>query len=222
MKINYLGEIVENFQELLEFRYACKRFSDKEVSREDIDMILNAGILAPSSCGIEQFRFVAMESEEAMRNLVDICMKQGTARTANKAIVVLAGKKTAVGPGTEVYKWHAEERAKILNCILPEEKQVTPAFVAERFDMFCDKNESEFIAWSKANAYLAAMNIMNQAASLGIDSCPIEGFIQDKFDEYYPQYKADYEVALVITLGYRDEEPQERIRLDFNQMVTRV
>lgn len=213
---------MEKFQEILEFRYACKRFSDKEVTREDMDMILNAGIMAPSSCGIEQFRFVAMESEEAMTNIVDICMKQGTARTANKAIVVLAGKKSTVGPGTEVYNWHAEERAKILNQILPEEKQVTPKFVASRFDMFCDIEETKFMAWSKANSYLAAMNIMNQAASLGIDSCPIEGFVQAKFDEYYPQYKDEYEVALVITLGYRNEEPQDRIRLDFNQMVTRV
>ncbi|WOO88659.1 nitroreductase family protein [Mollicutes bacterium LVI A0078] len=213
---------MEKFQEILEFRYACKRFSDKEVTREDMDMILNAGIMAPSSCGIEQFRFVAMESKEAMTNIVDICMKQGTARTANKAIVVLAGKKSTVGPGTEVYNWHAEERAKILNQILPEEKQVTPEFVASRFDMFCDIEETKFIAWSKANSYLAAMNIMNQAASLGIDSCPIEGFVQAKFDEHYPQYKDEYEVALVITLGYRNEEPQDRIRLDFDQMVTRV
>ncbi len=95
-------------------------------------------------------------------------------------------------------------------------------FVAERFDYFCDKEEGEFLEWSKANAYLGAMNIMNQAASLGIDSCPIEGFSQEKFDEYYPQFKDDYAVAMFVTLGYRNEEPQERIRLDFDQMVTRV
>ncbi len=213
---------MEKFQEILEFRYACKRYSDKEVSTSDMNTILKAGILTPSSCGIEQFRFVAMESDKAMENLVDICMKQGTARTANKAIVVLAGKKGTVGPGTEVFNWHAEKRANILNQILPEEKQVTPEFVASRFNIFCDKEESDFTSWSKANAYLAAMNIMNQAASLGIDSCPIEGFVQEKFDQYYPQYQEGYEVAMIITLGYRNEEPQERIRLDFDQMVTRV
>ncbi len=213
---------MEKFQEILEFRYACKRYSEKEVSTVDMNTILKAGILTPSSCGIEQFRFVAMESNEAMENVVDICMNQGTARTANKAIVVLAGKKGTVGPGTEVFNWHAEKRADILNKILPVEKQVTSEFVASRFNMFCDKEESDFLAWSKANAYLAAMNIMNQAASLGIDSCPIEGFSQEKFDKYYPQYQEGYEVAMVITLGYRNEEPQARIRLDFDQMVTRV
>lgn len=213
---------MKSFEDILEFRYACKRFSDQEVSREDLDTILRAGIMAPSSCGIEQFRFVAVESDQAVANLPVFCMKQGTARTANKAIIVLAGKKQTVGPGTEVYNWHAEERAKILNQILPAEKQVTAEFVASRFDMFCDKEDAEFTAWSKANGYLAAMNIMNQAAALGIDSCPIEGFEQDKFNELYPQYQAEYDVALVITLGYRNEEPQERIRLEFDQMVTRV
>lgn len=213
---------MNNFQDVLDFRYACKRFSDKEVTTSDMDTILRAGILAPSSCGIEQFRFVAVESEGAVANLPQICMKQGTARTANKAIIVLAGNKQTVGPNSEVYTWHAEERAKILNKILPEEKQVTTEFVKERFDFFCDMEEDKFMAWSKANSYLAAMNIMNQAAALGIDSCPIEGFDQSVFDELYPQYKDGYQVALVITLGYRNEEPQDRIRLDFDQMVTRI
>ncbi len=213
---------MKTFEEILDFRYACKRFSDKEISQEDLNKIINAGILAPSSCGIEQFRFVAVESKEAVKSLPQFCMKQGTARTANKAVVVLAGKKSTVGPGTEVYSWHASERAEVLNQILPPEKQVTSEFVEERFSMFCDKSEDDFISWSKANSYLAAMNIMNQAAGLGIDSCPIEGFDQEEFNSLYPQYKDDYEVALVITLGYRDETPQKRIRLDFDQMVTRI
>lgn len=213
---------MKSFEDILEFRYACKRFSNQQVSTKDMDTILRAGIMAPSSCGIEQFRFVAVESDDAVASLPEFCMKQGTARTANKAIIVLAGKKKTVGPGTEVYNWHAEERAKILNQILPSEKRVTGEFVASRFDMFCDKEETEFTAWSKANAYLAAMNIMNQAAALGIDSCPIEGFEQEKFNQLYPQYQEDYDVALVITLGYRNEEPQERIRLEFDQMVTRI
>lgn len=213
---------MKTFEEAINFRYACKRFSDKEISKDDLNTILNAGILAPSSCGMEQFRFVVMESDEAMENLVDICMKQGTARTANKAIAILAGKKSTVGPGSEFYSWHASERAEVLNKVLPADKQVTAEFVEKRFDGFCDVPEDKFLMWSKANSYLPAMNIMNQAASIGIDSCAVEGFIQTKFDECYPQYKDGYEVALIITLGYRDEEPQKRIRLDFDQMVTRV
>ncbi len=213
---------MNNFKEILNFRYACKRYSNKDITKEDLDKILNAGILAPSSCGIEHFRFLAIESEDEVNKLPDYCMKQGTARTANKAIIVLAGKKATVGPGTDIYNWHAEKRANVLNKILPEDKQVTPEFVAERFNIFCDKEEQDFMNWSKQNSYLAAMNIMNQAAALKIDSCPVEGFEQEKFNELYPQFKDEYEIALVITLGYRDEEPQERIRLDFNEMVTRI
>ncbi len=211
---------MDNFQEIINFRYACKRFSDKEITSEQMKVILEAGILAPSSCGIEQFHFVGLESKEAMEPLVDICMRQGTARTANKAIAVLATKKKTAGPGTERYNWHVEERTKILNQILPAEKQVTTDFVRDRFNAFCDKDEQEFLNWSKANAYLAAMNIMNQAASLGIDSCPLEGFSQEKFDEAYPQFKDGYEVAMIITLGYRNEEPQERIRMPFTEITT--
>lgn len=32
--------------------------------------------------------------------------------------------------------------------------------------------------WAKAQCFLSAMNMMNAAAFLGIDSCPIEGFVE--------------------------------------------
>lgn len=211
---------MEQFQNILNFRFACKRYGDKEISTQDLKTILEAGILAPSSCGIEQFHFLLLSSEEALKKLPEICMKQGTARTANKAIVVLASKKEIAGPGSDKYEWHMKQRTNVLNNVLPSEKQVTLDFVRERSNVFCDKEEEDFLSWSKANSYLAAMNIMNQAASLGIDSCPVEGFSQELFDKYFPQFKTGYEVSLVITLGYRSEEPTPRIRLPFEDMVT--
>lgn len=211
---------MSNFKAIIDFRYACKRYSEKEVTKEDLQTILKAGILAPSSCGIEQFHFVALASTEAMSNISDICMKQGTARTANKAIIVLAAKKHIAGPSSERYNWHVQQRTEILNSILSEERQMTFEQVQERFDIFCDKEEEDFLKWSKANSYLAAMNIMNQAADLKIDSCPIEGFSQEKFNQYFPQFKDDYQVAMIITLGYRDETPPKRLRLPFSEMTT--
>ena len=40
-----------NFEEILEFRYACKRFKkDENIPTSDIDKIINAANLTPTSC----------------------------------------------------------------------------------------------------------------------------------------------------------------------------
>lgn len=41
------------FEESLNARHACKKFSDKAISSKDLDFILEAGRLAPSGYGFE-------------------------------------------------------------------------------------------------------------------------------------------------------------------------
>lgn len=41
-----------NFKELILKRRACKLFNDKKISEEDLRFILESGILAPSSHGL--------------------------------------------------------------------------------------------------------------------------------------------------------------------------
>ena len=47
--------------EIMKFRHACKIFDEnKKVSKADFDAILQAGILAPSSTGLEQWDFLVV------------------------------------------------------------------------------------------------------------------------------------------------------------------
>ncbi len=212
-----------NFEEIMQFRYACKRYDkEKNISDEDIQKMINAAHLSPTSCNIQHAHLLICKSNESMENMLDICMRQGTIRTANKAIVVLAAKKSLTGIGTKRYNTIIEGTTKRLNSFLPDDKKVTSEFVDERTAFFCDKPDLEYTAWSKANSYLVAMNIMNQAADLGIDSCPIEGFSQEKFNRAYPKYQDDFEVAMVISLGYRNEEQPYRDRLNITNLYTTI
>ncbi|BCX78894.1 hypothetical protein LBC_03560 [Campylobacter sp. 19-13652] len=61
--------------------------------------------------------------------------------------------------------------------------------------------------------------MMTQAALLGIDSCPIEGFEEDKVLEILGIDKALYKVALVLPFGYRVREASVKSRHELNQIV---
>ena len=49
---------------ILNFRHACKEFNNqKSISKEDLDVILEGGRLAPSSVGIEPWHFIVVENK---------------------------------------------------------------------------------------------------------------------------------------------------------------
>lgn len=75
------------------------------------------------------------------------------------------------------------------------------------------QSDLEIYAWTKAQCFLAAQNMMNMATHLGIDSCPIEGF--NSADEVQKVLNVDIEdkrVALILTFGYRKNAQPKKIR----------
>jgi len=60
----------KTFEESLGFRHACKVFDDtKKISDEDIRYILDAGRRAPSSVGMEAWKFLVITNEELKAKL---------------------------------------------------------------------------------------------------------------------------------------------------------
>jgi len=61
--------------------------------------------------------------------------------------------------------------------------------------------------------------MMTAAASIGIDSCPIEGFEYKKVDALLGIDTSVYQSALVIPFGYRAAEQRGKHRLSFDEVV---
>ena len=58
-------------------------------------------------------------------------------------------------------------------------------------------------AWCAKQRYIALANIMTADASMGIDSCPMEGFEKDKVESILKIDKKECEVAVLVALGFR-------------------
>lgn len=59
----------EEIKEVLEFRYACKTFSDKKITKENLDLILESARMAPSSYGLEPWNIIVVNNND-LRNKV--------------------------------------------------------------------------------------------------------------------------------------------------------
>jgi len=60
--------------------------------------------------------------------------------------------------------------------------------------------------WLKAQSYIALGIMMETAALLGIDTCPMEGFDPSKVNEILGLTSKNLAVASILAIGYRGND----------------
>jgi nitroreductase len=55
-----------NFIKLVEERYSLRKFSDKPIEKEKLDLVLKAGQLAPTACNYQPQRILVIENENGL------------------------------------------------------------------------------------------------------------------------------------------------------------
>ena len=199
--IKLIDEIEENHMnaviDALKFRHACKKFDpEKKIPHKKLGIILEAACLSPSSFGMEAWKFLVLESKEIREQLRPVCWDQAQITDASHVIVILA-RPSLVAPSNDYVK------ANFLRRELPED--ATLAYI-DRYKWHMETEvfpRMSAYAWCAKQCYIALANIMSAAASMGIDSCPMEGFEKDKVETILKIDKKEYEVAVLVALGFR-------------------
>lgn len=213
-------EVLEAFQ----FRHATKEFdATKHLSDDEINFILKTAHLSPSSFGFEPWHFVVVQDKELREALKPLAWGAPLKLdTASHFVLGLSMK-------SPMTKWDSDYITHMMKDVkqLPEDviemySKFYREFQERDFNLDTDK---KLFDWASKQTYIALGNMMTAAALVGIDSCPIEGFhqekveklLQDKFDVDTTKYGLSYMVAF----GYRKEEPaRAKSRRDFNSIIT--
>jgi nitroreductase len=201
------AEMRNQFMQALQFRHACKVFEEtRPLARADLDYILEAGRMSPSSLGLEPWHFIAIEDGGLRRHLRSACWNQSQITTSSAVIVVLA-RKGDLAPETG-YARRMLRRLVASDAELEEAMQIYHQIV-----------HGDLTAWSVAQCHIAAANIMMAAAFIGIDSCPMGGFEPEAIVEALKIDRARFEVALLVALGYRAQPQPTKHRLPLDQVM---
>jgi nitroreductase/dihydropteridine reductase len=89
--------------------------------------------------------------------------------------------------------------------------QSLPSENAQKYAEFVNQSLSNqpveaFQNWTEKQTYIALGGLMIACAELGIDSCPMEGFSADQYDEILGLSAQNLKAAVVVTMGYRSDE----------------
>ena len=185
-----------NYLEILKFRHACKIFDEsKKISAGEFDFILEAGRLSPSSTGLEQWDFLVVQNKELREKIKAVSWNQAQITSCSHLVVILAKIKEVKVGSSYIDKMIARRADKNIEAAAARQK----FFLLSNF-----KNDDELtFQWSHEQCMIAATNMMNAAASLGIDSCPIEGFDRHALNEILGLDESEQRVAIVVPFGYK-------------------
>lgn len=202
-----------NYLEILKFRHACKIFDEsKKISAGEFDFILEAGRLSPSSTGLEQWDFLVVQNKELREKIKAVSWNQAQITSCSHLVVILAKIKEIKVGSSYIDKMIARRADKNIEAIAARQK----FFLLSNF-----KNDDELtFQWSHEQCMIAATNMMNAAASLGIDSCPIEGFDRHALNEILGLDESEQRVAIVVPFGYRLNPQPEKYRRQRSEVVT--
>ncbi|MDO7136268.1 NAD(P)H-dependent oxidoreductase [Algibacter lectus] len=214
----------EDILNAFNFRHATKEFDPtKTVSDEDINFILKTAQLSPSSFGFEPWHFIVVQDKELRELLKPVAWGAPLKLdTASHFILGLAMKAPMVKHDTDYIMHMMKDVKQLPQDVIDMYSTFYREFQERDFDLDSDK---KLFDWSSKQAYIALGNMMTAAALTGIDSCPIEGFHQEKAEallqEKFGVDTNKYGLAYMAAFGYRKEDPAHgKSRRNFDDIVT--
>ena len=180
----------------LEWRYATKKFdSTKFLSENQINTLKEAFNLTASSYGMQPLKMVVIQNKKIQQQLVQHSYKQEQVVQASHLLVLCIQDKLT--------SKDAEAYFSLVKKIRNTPDSILNSFKEYLVNKIADANEDELVLWMKNQAYIALGNLMTVAASENIDSCPMEGFIPEKYDEVLQLEKHNLKSVLVLPVGFR-------------------
>lgn len=186
----------------LNWRYACKVFDpSKKISRETWAALEESLILTPSSFGLQPWKILVVEDQDLKERLVPLAWRQRQLADCSHLVVMTVPKVMDEAHIDANILRMAEVRGGTPDALLGFRKMVVG---------FRDQMEAsgELGGWAKLQAYIALGQFMLSAALLGVDTCPMEGFNAEKFDEALDLTKDGLTTAVLCPAGYR--HPDDR------------
>ena len=183
----------------LKWRYATKKYDPtKKVVQEDVDKIIEAARLAPTSSGLQQFRVIVITNQELKDKIVPIASGQQIVADCSHLLVFVAWDKYTTERIDGQYDFITDERE------LPRGR--FGSYTDRLKSLYLSQTSDENFVHTARQAYIGFGMAIAQAAELKVDSTPMEGFNPNMLDELLDLRSKGLRSVLLLPLGYRDAE----------------
>lgn len=180
----------------LNWRYATKQFdTSKKLSDEQLAYVKEAFRLAPSSYGLQAWKFVHVKDSTKRAALKEAAFGQGQIEDASELFVLCVPTNYSID-GVDKYIASMADTRKMK----VEELEGFRDMMAGNLG---SKSPEQINIWLKNQVYIALGFVMAACAMEKIDTCPMEGFNPGKFDEILDLGSQSLTSVLCLPVGFR-------------------
>lgn len=224
---------VEEFRKVVHSRRSVRRFDATPIPDAVLDDCIDLALLAPNSSNLQPWEFHVVKTPALKEQVAVACLGQNAARTASVLVAIVARTETWRGHcDLMLENWPEETVPRIvdnyyrklarlhygqgpLNVIGLGKRVFASVAGLSRPMPRGPFSAADMKVWAVKSTALAAENFMLALRAHGFDSCPMEGFDDNRVRKLLA-LPADGIVTMVVGCGKRaaDGVYHPRIRFD--------
>ncbi len=194
--------------EVIKKRRSIRKFKPDTISDEKIRLLLESARLAPSGTNTQPGRFIVIKDDETKKKLQKAAHNQRHIRRAPVIIACCADLKT--------FKEFPKRVDELIDSgALPERtKDIFIPYIEKGMKTV---KKADLITAAAANVAIAVEHIVLQAVELGLGTCWVRWYDDDKVKDILgiPEF---VEVMALLPIGIPDEDPKQRPRLSLEEI----
>jgi nitroreductase len=209
-----------DFIEQLNWRYACKKMDpSKKVSEDHVERILEAARLAPTSSGLQPLEVLVVTNGPIREKIQAIAWNQGMVTDCSHLLVFAA------------WDDYTPERINFMFDLTNEvrgfKNEGWEAYRQQLLAGYPPRGPEVNFQHAARQCYIAMAAATFEAAFLGVDTTPMEGFDPEALDQILDLRAQKLRSVLMLPLGYREADKDwlvnlPKVRRPMDQFTRRI
>jgi len=183
---------MKTLSEAIRDRRSTPSFDGEPIPPNDLRMILQAGLDAPSGYNMQPWRFVVVQDPEQRKRLRAASYNQAKVEEASAVIVACGDRDGWRKDLDEMLRLGRE--GGMPESYAAQAAQTVPGYLSS----FSDE---QMTGWLNKQVTIATTHMMLMAEVMGYDTAPMEGFEQDKVCEML-RLPMSYWVVSLLAIGH--------------------
>lgn len=182
----------------LNWRYATKKMNGQSVPDENVEKILQAAYLAPTSSGLQPFKIIIITDPAMKSKIKAIANGQSQITDGSHLLVFAAWDNYTEDRISNVFR-HTEAARGLPEGSFSDYKN---RLVVQ----YTNRSAAQNFEHAARQAYISFGLAIAAAAELKVDATPMEGFDNTALDELLGLPEQGLKSVTLLPLGYRDAE----------------
>ncbi|NEO27402.1 MAG: nitroreductase family protein [Kamptonema sp. SIO4C4] len=184
-----------NLEDAIKNRRAARSFRPDPLPEGQLEEILNLALYSPSGFNLQPWRFIVVQDAANQEKLRACAFDQRQVTEAPVVLICCGDRRATESENIEAMIALGEAEGAVNEAYANNMRSMIPQMIANQ------PNFDSLQVWTNRHVMLAVAHIMIVAQGMGIDSCPMEGFVASQVKSQF-NIPDSVDVCCLLCLGY--------------------